>query len=168
MGALESTCSLSRYPPSPHRRASRPFLRVSNCIFKALFLKGLLGWGSPHHELEEEPGVLQDQLTHCTAAHHPLQSQLLVQQLQARPGSLRATSHPTHTPLRKASLGGCSRKPCWGSEQQAMQDGMRADPVPAGLWMWGGALDPLLMGQWGRHQVSHPTVPSTFCTVCLG
>lgn len=28
-----------------------------------------------------------------------------------------------------------------------MQDGMRADPVPAGPWMWGGALDPFLRGQ---------------------
>lgn len=36
-----------------------------------------------YHELEEEPGVLQDGLSHGTAADHPLQGQLLVQQLGA-------------------------------------------------------------------------------------
>lgn len=48
-----------------------------------------------------------------------------------------------------------------------MQGGMRVDPVPAGLWMWEEALDPFPLGQWDRHQISHPAVPSTFCTVCL-
>ena len=36
-----------------------------------------------HHELEEEPGMLQDSLSHGAATDHPLQSQLLVQQLGA-------------------------------------------------------------------------------------
>lgn len=51
-----------------------------------------------HHELEEEPGVLQDGLTHGTAADHPLQSQLLVKQLEAGAGVTESRG-PPYPPL---------------------------------------------------------------------
>ena len=38
-----------------------------------------------NHEVEEEPGLLQCCFSHSAGAHHPLQSQLLVEQLQRSP-----------------------------------------------------------------------------------
>lgn len=139
------------------------FLGFPAASFKALFLKDLPGWGSPHHELEEEPGVLQDQLANRAATHHPLQSQLLVQQLWVGLGSPRATSHPTHTPLRKASLGGCSPKSGWGSEQQeAMQDGMRVDSSPCWALDVGRSAGPLSHGAVGQTSDQPP-----YCSLYL-
>lgn len=37
-----------------------------------------------HHQLEEEPGLLQGRLPHAPAAHNPLQGQLLVEKLQSQ------------------------------------------------------------------------------------
>lgn len=51
-----------------------------------------------HHELKEEPGVLQDGLPHGAATDHPLQSQLLVQQLRAEARVTELRSPPPHLP----------------------------------------------------------------------
>ena len=47
------------------------------------------GGRETYHELEEEPGLLQGRLPHSAGAHHPLQGQLLVEQLETRPGQDR-------------------------------------------------------------------------------
>lgn len=74
--------SLSRYPPSLLTEEPKGhFLGFPTAVPRYFFSRVSRDGGSPHHELEEEPGMLQDQLTNRTAAHHPLQSQLLMQQL---------------------------------------------------------------------------------------
>lgn len=72
---------------------------------------GACSWAgrrASHHELEEEPGMLQDSLAHGTAADHPLQGQLLVKQLGAGAGITESRgAHPV-PPSGGRDRGGCS------------------------------------------------------------
>lgn len=154
-----------------HRRASRPFLRVPNAVSRHLSSRVsrdgevlTMSWKKNQACCRTSSRTALPLTTHCRASSSC--SSCGQDQGHQEP---RATP-PTHSSGRHHwGRGGCSPKPGWGSEQQeAMQGGMRVDPVPAGLWMWGEALDPFPLGQWDRHQISHPAVPSTFCTVCLG
>lgn len=124
-----------------------------------------------HHELEEEPGVLQDRLAHSTATDHPLQSQLLVKQLEA---GAEVTQSRGARPYPSGEHDGEDEAGGLGLEQQAaMQErGGRCQMCPfPGLsrpcWAQGmGALD---SSARPRPTLRHPPLPpATFCIVGLG
>ena len=100
-----------------------PFLRGLECnLRKLLFprrqspLEAPCSWvgrRASYHELEEEPGMLQDGLAHSTATDHPLQGQLLMKQLGA--GAEVTDSRGSHPgpPSGGCDRGGCSWR-AWG------------------------------------------------------
>lgn len=121
--------------------------------FSGTFSQGSPHTGKSHHELEEEPGALQDHLTDCTATHHPLQSQLLMQQLWVGWGQQGPEATPPTPPSRRhdflgatQSLAGgqSSRRPCRMRREQT--------PAPDGLWTSGRSAAPLCH----RADIRHP------------
>lgn len=128
-----------------------------------------------HHELEEEPGMLQDSLSHGAATDHPLQSQLLVQQLGAgarvtesggacpvpssgghsgawiqRDGSGLVQPETMQERERKESahpFPGPSR-PCWASGETGALGPTRSRPPPASHYLLHSGSR--LGGWWGQ------------------
>lgn len=122
------------------------------------------GRGPSYHELKEEPGMLQDGLTHSTATDHPLQSQLLVKKLEAGAGVTESRGAYPYPPLEgttgeDAARGLGVRSAGGHAGKRGQKDSMCPFPMLSRpCWAQGmGTLDPFART---RPKFHHP--PSAF------